>query len=498
MTTSTTFHCALLSEQRAAEDPHGSFIADARCELDNSQFHQATLAVATRLDAQGIKRGDVVAVLLPNGIELIVTMFATWYLGATLTPINPALTSGEIDYQLEDSHAQVLVTNDQPEHRPARASPRILTIGPDFLEEVPATLPACRPEPGDLALLIYTSGTTGRPKGVMLDHANVIAMTSSLIEHFALTPADRSLLVLPLFHANGLIVGVISVLRARGDVAIIPRFEASTFWDAVAAFRPTYFSAVPTIYATLEALPAKVSPDISSLRFGICGAAPMPAELIGRFEARYGVPIVEGYGLSEGTVASVINPVYGPRKPGTVGVTLPGHTVWVVDDRGQRAPVGTAGEVVLTGPTVMRGYLERPEDTAAALREGWLHTGDIGFFDADGYLTLVDRVTDIIIRGGENIYPKEIEEVLYRHPAVLDAAVVGAPDPVLGEVPIAFIALHPDRPCDPSALVEYCRTKLARYKIPKVVNVREQLPKNAVGKITKGQLREELRAGLPT
>jgi len=234
-------------------------------------------------------------------------------------------------------------------------------------------------------------------------------------------------------------------------------------------------------------------PDTRSLRFVICGAAPMPRQLIGEFEERFGVPVVEGYGLSECTVVCTLNPLHGVRKAGSVGVPMPGIDVGVVDDTDQLLPAGQAGEVVVRGPNVMRGYLGRPQESAQVLRGGWLHTGDVGRFDDDGYLTLVDRVKDLIIRGGENIYPKEIEDVLYTVPAVLEAAVVGQPDPVFGEQPVAFITLRSGFDVVSEDLIEHCRRSLARYKVPREVHIEEMLPKNAVGKIAKPELRRRLQ-----
>ena len=225
----------------------------------------------------------------------------------------------------------------------------------------------------------------------------------------------------------------------------------------------------------------------------------MPRQLIGEFEERFGVPVVEGYGLSECTVACTLNPLHGVRKAGSVGLPLPGIDVGVVDAADQLLPAGQAGEVVVRGPNVMRGYLARPQETAQALRGGWLHTGDVGRFDDDGYLTLVDRVKDLIIRGGENIYPKEIEDVLHAHPAVLEAAVVGQPDPVFGEQPVAFVTLRPGFDAVPEDLIEHTRQSLARYKMLRAVYIEQTLPKNAVGKIAKPVLRMRLNdAGAPT
>jgi len=238
----------------------------------------------------------------------------------------------------------------------------------------------------------------------------------------------------------------------------------------------------------LSALPDDVVPDTSSLRVAICGAAPMPAELIGRFETRFGVPIVEGYGLSEGSCASTVNPIDGRRKPGTVGLPMPGQQIAIAGD-------GGVGEVLIKGPNVMRGYLGRPDETAKTVVDGWLHTGDVGRFDEDGFLVLVDRVKDMIIRGGENIYPKEIENVLYAHGDVLEAAVVGASHEIYGEVPVAFVALRPGGTITADELRDHCRERLSKYKLPTRVELLAALPKNAVGKIDKPTLRSGLAAG---
>jgi long-chain acyl-CoA synthetase len=351
-------------------------------------------------------------------------------------------------------------------------------------------------DPSALALLIYTSGTTGSPKGVMLDHANVSAMVAMIVEVLELSTDDRSLLILPLFHVYGIVVSVLSALAACGSTTITGRFTPTTFFETVEAVRPTYFSAVPTIYSMLVNLPDGARPDTTSVRFAICGAAPMPAELISQFEDRYRMSIVEGYGLSECTCAATINPLER-GKPGTVGLPLPGQEVALRDDVGSIGRMGR-GEVVLRGPNVMRGYLNKPEDTALTLADGWLRTGDVGYFDDDGYLVLVDRVKDTITRGGENIYPKEIENVLYAHPDVVEAAVVARSHDVFGEEPVAFVSLRRNATATPDELIEHCRSSLSRFKVPRGVFVLEKLPKNPVGKISKLPLRELVaRAGGP-
>jgi len=466
----------------------GDAIADERMRLDYSEFRRAVAATTSLLSQHGVTRGDVVAVVLANRVELVLTMYAAWQLGATLTPVNPALTEDEVSYQLEDAGTKIAVVDETTRALVTRVPVLDVIEVASASGSAPASVDG--PVADDLALLIYTSGTTGRPKGVRLDHANLDAMTVCLQKQNGFTPEDRALLVLPLFHVNAIMISVVSPLAAGGSAVILSRFDPHTFWGSVEAERPTYFSAVPAIYVFLSALPEAVKPDVSSLRFVICGAAPMPPSAIAEFEARYAVPIVEGYGLSESTVALTVNPITGPRKAGTVGVPLPGVEVAIMNDAGDLLPAGADGEVVARGATIMRGYLNKPEETAAALKDGWLHSGDVGHFDEDGYLVLVDRKKELIIRGGENISPSEVEAVLAAHPGVLEVAVVGRPDPIMGEEPVAFVVAREGHVLDAAELLEQVRAVLAKFKVPKEIRFVEALPRNPVGKIVKAPLRE--------
>ncbi|WP_406733315.1 class I adenylate-forming enzyme family protein [Streptomyces sp. NBC_01794] len=493
-------HFAELPDVRAAHSPNAPCLADDVVDLDNAEFLAEVRAAAAILRRRGIGRGDVVAVMLANRVEFVVALFAAWRLGAAVTPVNPALTANEAEYQLADSAAKVLIGQDDG---PVVTVPRVDVADLRATAEAagssagagesgggPGAIPPAATDA--LALLIYTSGTTGRPKGVMLSHANLEAMSTMMVEASRVDQDDHSLLILPLFHVNGIVVSVLSSLLAGGRVTIAGRFKAEKFFRIVEAVRPTRFSAVPAIYAMLMELPESERPDTSSVRFAACGAAPMQADLIKRFEGRYGIPIVEGYGLSEATCASTANPLEGLRKPGTVGVALPGQEVAVMDPSGRPLPQGLTGEVVVRGPNVMRGYLNRPEETARTVVDGWLRTGDVGRFDEDGYLVLVDRIKDLIIRGGENIYPKEIESHLYCHPGVFEAAVVGQSHEVFGEVPVAFVVLRPGANVTTESLLEHCRGSLSRFKIPERVIAVETLPKNPLGKTDKPALRAEL------
>jgi len=301
------------------------------------------------------------------------------------------------------------------------------------------------------------------------------------------------LLILPLFHVNAIVISVTMPLLAGGSVFIADRFDPKTFFDLVERERPTYFSAVPTIYNMLEALPADVRPDTSSLRYGACGAAPASAELPIRFEARYGFPIIEGYGLSEGTCFSTVNPVAGPRRAGTVGVAVPGQELRIVDEQGDELATGMDGEVIVRGPNVMRGYLGRPEDTAKTIVDGWLYTGDLGSFDDDGYLTLRDRSKDLIISGGMNIYPREVEEALLNHAGVRAVAVIGGPHPEWGESVVAFVVPADDAaPPRVDELDRTCLDRIARYKRPRDYRFIDALPTNNNGKVVKRELHDLL------
>jgi long-chain acyl-CoA synthetase len=479
-----------LPDRRATENPTGPAVADDYSDLNNTEFLAAVQRAAASLRGHGVSAGDVVAVMLPNTASFVVSLFAAWRLGAAVTPINPSLTPAEVSYQVSDAAAKVLIVDAAPDYDTGAFA--VTTDEFDGGEPTPRLEYAPQFPDSALALLIYTSGTTGRPKGVMLDHANLNAMCGAVIDGFMLTADDHSLLILPLFHVNGIVVGTLSPLMAGGRATIAGRFKGDTFFDRIVKTRATYFSAVPTIYTMLLGLPAGVKPDTASVRFAVCGAAPASVELLSGFESRYGIPIIEGYGLSEGSCASTVNPLNGTRKAGTVGLPLPGQTVRLVDTAGRDVPQGEAGEVTIKGPNVMRGYLNRPEETARTVVDGWLHTGDVGRFDEDGYLVLVDRAKDMIIRGGENIYPREIEAVVHGLPQIAEAAVVGRPHPIYGEEPVLFVSLHRDMSITFDMIRDHLRASLTKYKLPVEITIMDVLPKNAVGKIAKPELRKRL------
>ncbi len=485
-------------------------------EVSYAAFARRVRQAAHGLSRLGVGHGDKVALLLGNCPEFLTIFFACTALGAIAVPINPRLKAEEVQYILQNSDSVLLVIADalSPVITPALDGcpllRHIVIVGdiPELSIGLPAhpfaSLYAAADHPvsaavgpDDIASIIYTSGTTGHPKGVLLSHGNYLFDVWSYATACQISAADRLLCMLPLFHVNAQVASVLSALHQGGALILLEGFSPREFLPALARYRATSFSAVPTIYAILNNLPDAGQYDLSSLRVCICGAAPMPVEVFERFERMYRAFILEGYGLSEGTCVSTLNPLDGrPRKIGSIGVALPGQEVRIVDDQGQPVPSGVVGEIVIRGPNVMQGYYKNPEATAAAVRDGWLYTGDLGLCDADGYFFIVGRKKEMIIRGGENIYPKEIEEVLYRHPAVAEAAVVGLPDPIWGEQVAAFIVPRPGVPAGAEAIIAYCREHLADFKCPQVVEFVESFPKTATGKIQKNRLVERY-AGLP-
>jgi acyl-CoA synthetase (AMP-forming)/AMP-acid ligase II len=382
---------ATIPEERAMRDPRGACVADEHTELDNAAFAQAVTGVAAVFAAAGLRRGGVLAIMLPNRVELVTGMFAAWRLGAAVTPVGPGLTAHEARQQIEDAAATLVLADEDATTVLGDIPQRIIGVEAVTAPARPALPPALVSDLGTLALLIYNGGKPGLPKGVMLDHANIGATAELVVDWLEMDGATRCLLVPPLSQVSGIMVSIVSPLLAGGSVFIAGRFDAGGFWATVEGVRPTFFSAVPAIHANPAPRPV-VQPDTRSLRYVIRAAALMPP-LIGEFEQSFGVPVVAGYGMPECTACCTLDPLRGPRKPGSVGLPLPGVGVRVVDASGRQLPAGEPGEVVVRGPNVMRGYLRRPDESADALRGGWLHTGDVGRFDEDGYLTLADRVS---------------------------------------------------------------------------------------------------------
>ncbi|MHB2016864.1 MAG: class I adenylate-forming enzyme family protein [Candidatus Xenobia bacterium] len=452
-------------------------------------------AAASGLQDAGVEPGDRVAVMMANSPEFLETWFGIMRAGAVAVPVNPALTAEEAGYIISDAEARVLVV-DQERAGLLPSLPRVTTAFTGHIPPLQTTL-ASVDDPDLVACLIYTSGTTGKPKGVELTHHNYLWDTKAVVDFVGIRKEDRFLGILPLFHVNAQVATTLAPLWAGAQAVMLPKFSPDTFLQDVARYQATAFSAVPTIYSILLKRGVPADLDLSSLRFAICGAAPMPVEVFERFEERFCIKILEGYGLSEATCVSSVNPPEGTRKVGSIGVPLPGQEMRIVDEAGRPVADGQVGEIAVRGPNVMRGYFRDPEATAAVLRDGWLHTGDLGVRDQDGYFTIVGRKKDMIIRGGENIYPKEVEEVLHRLDGVQEAAVIGMPDPVWGEEVVAVVIASGQAP-DSETLIAACKPHLAAFKCPSRVIFIEasEMPRTATGKIQKSKLRELLLARL--
>jgi acyl-CoA synthetase (AMP-forming)/AMP-acid ligase II len=492
-----------LLEERAARAPEKIFLAaeaDARA-WTYGEFDAAANRAANLLAARGVGRGDVVSLLLPNGPEYVVAYFACFKLGALAGPVNSLLKPEEIAYVVGNSEARTLLFGSEfrASVEAARAELPLLENLIEFDDESVTREFADEPAPAwrdltlardDEAIIIYTSGTTGKPKGCLLTHGNLIANARQIAGWLKFTEADRLLTVMPLFHMNAVTVTTASALYAGGSTVVSPRFSASRFWQTVSDYGVTSFGSVATMLSMLlakypEGVPAGLKTD--GLRFAMCGSAPVPAETIRRFERTFRCLVVEGYGLSESTCRSTFNPPDERRRPGSCGLPI-GNEMRVVDEADAEVPDGTPGEIVLRGENVFKGYFKNEAATRRAFRGGWFHTGDVGYRDAEGFYYVVDRKSDMIIRGGENIYPREIDELLYTHPAVAAAAAVGVPDELYGEEVAAFVELREGHSATEQEIVEFCRARLADFKCPKTVRFVAEMPKGPTGKVLKRKL----------
>jgi long-chain acyl-CoA synthetase len=503
----TSTNLRQLLEGRAAATPDKTWLfaaADGR-RWSYAEFDAAVNRAANLLLRLGVRKCDKVSLLLTNSPEYVIAYFACWKIGAVAGPVNAHLKSEELAYVLDNSEAVALVTESGFIERvaPIRAGlphlrhvvvtdeaaegaihyPSAVAAESSALADVPL-------EAEDEAIIIYTSGTTGKPKGVLLTHRNLLANARQITEWLKFSAADRLLSVMPLFHVNAIIVTTLTPLYAAASTVVAPKFSASRHWQMISDYRVTSFGSVATMLAMLlETYPDGVPAGLrrEQLRFALCGSAPVPVEVLRQFEARFNCLVIEGYGLSESTCRATFNPPDGRRRPGSCGLPI-GNEVKIFDDDDRELGAGEVGEIVLRGENLLKGYFKNPEATARAFRSGWFHTGDVGYRDADGFLYIVDRKSDMIIRGGENIYPREIDEVLYGHPAVQDAATVGVPNQLYGEEVKAFVVLREGAQASEAELIAHCRAHLADYKCPKTVEFLDAIPKGPTGKLLKREL----------
>jgi long-chain acyl-CoA synthetase len=499
-----------LLQQRVANAPAKAFLlseADGR-QFTYAEFQSAVDRAAAMLASHGITKGDVVSLLMPNSAEYIIAYFACWKLGTLAGPVNSLLKEHEIEFVMNNSEAKAILV--APEFQ--SVIEKIKTQVPDlrsiinFDDEADATAgyaglrPAGTPEacvPSDDAIIIYTSGTTGKPKGCLLTHGNIIANARQISRWLHFTENDRLLTIMPLFHMNAVSVTTMSALYAGGSTVVSPKFSASKFWEIISDYRITSFGSVATMLSMLlntfpDGVPEGLKTD--QLRFAMCGSAPVPAEVMKKFEETFNCPVIEGYGLSESTCRSTFNPPDERRRPGSCGLAI-GNEMKIVDDDDNEVADGELGEIVLRGENILKGYFKNPQATERAFRGGWFHTGDVGYRDREGFFYIVDRKSDMIIRGGENIYPREIDEVLYQHPAVAAAATIGVPDSLYGEEVAAFIVLKDGMKATEDELIAHCQSELADYKCPKSIRMVKDIPKGPTGKLLKRELANQFRCG---
>ncbi len=504
-------------------------------ELNYGELAEQVESFACALNELGIKKGSRIAIHLPNCTQFVIAYFAALSLGAIVIPCNPMYVSREIEYQLKDSGADTIITltrfydmikDVQPE---TNLKTIITTNIKDFfpgLLNVLYTLfkenksgdraavtkndysftelikrywgqkpPEVEVTPNDRAVFLYTGGTTGVSKGAILQHRNLVAncfqVESWCTDHQY--GKETVLGILPFFHSYGLTTVLNTGLINGAKLVLLPRFELKTVLKTIDKQKPTLFPGVPTIYLAINNAPGRHKYDLRSIRICISGAAPLPVEVQQEFEKNTGGRLVEGYGLSETSPVTHANPIYGKRKPGSIGLPLPDTEYKIVDvENGEKEmPTGEIGELCIRGPQVMEGYLNMPDETSQSIRDGWFYTGDIARADEEGYVYIVDRKKDMIIAGGYNIYPRDIEEVLYAHSKIMEAAVAGIRDRYRGETTKAYIVLTEGESMTKEEVIEHCKANLAPYKVPKLVEFRSELPKTMIGKVLRRMLREE-------
>ncbi|MFO7952088.1 MAG: long-chain fatty acid--CoA ligase [Bacillota bacterium] len=504
-------------------------------ELTYGELHSQAESLASALSEMGVKKGDRVAIHLPNSTQFPIAFFAALSLGAIVVPCNPLYVAREMEYQLKDSGAETIITLTRFYKMIKEVQPKtnvknvivshIKDYFPGFLSFLYTVAkekkegdkveiaredysftdlinkysgkkpPQVEVVPSDRAVFLYTGGTTGVSKGAILQHRNLVANCLQVKSWCTDYQDGKEVIlgVLPFFHSYGLTTILNLGLLNGAKLVLLPRFELENVLKAIDKQKPTLFPGVPTIYVAINNAQNLHKYDIKSIRVCISGAAPLPVEVQQEFEKNTGGKLVEGYGLSETSPVTHANPIYGKRKPGSIGLPMPDTEYKIVDvETGDKEmPVGEPGEICIRGPQVMEGYLNMPDETAQSIRNGWFFTGDIAKADEEGYAYIVDRKKDMVIAGGFNIYPRDIEEVLYAHPKIMEAAVAGIRDPYRGETLKAYVVLREGESLTEEEVREHCKANLAPYKVPKLVDFRDELPKTMIGKVLRRMLREE-------
>jgi long-chain acyl-CoA synthetase len=504
------FNLAVMLRESARRAPAKTAVILGDARLSYAQLDELSDKLAANLTNAGLAPGDRVGLQLPNIPQFVIAYFGILKAGAVVVPMNVLLKAPEIAFQLENSGARTLITyggfiDEAAKAAEAAAVTELYVVGDtggatagEAATPFEALLSGDAPGPqlsargpADPAVIIYTSGTTGTPKGAVLSHIGLYMNADIPGRLFEFSEDDVAIVALPLFHVFALSSVMNTCVLLGGTMTLVPRFEPRAVLQLMQRDRVTVFMGVPTMYIALLQAIDSADYDLTSLRVAVSGGAPIPAEVIDSFESRFGVPILEGYGLSESSSTATFNISVTERKVYSVGKPIWGTAVQIWDEQSRPLPPGAdhVGEVVLRGMNIMIGYHDNPEATAKAFAGGWFHTGDLGYIDEDGFLFIVDRIKDLIIRGGYNVYPREVEEVLYAHPAIAEAAVIGVPDSKMGEEVHAIVAVKPGQSVTEAELIEFVKERAAAYKYPRAIEFRDSLPKGATGKILKKELR---------
>jgi long-chain acyl-CoA synthetase len=489
---------ASILDGSAAAQPDGVAIRLDDLTISYRQLSDAARRVASLLASAGVSRGDRVGLMMPNIPAFPVAFYGALTAGAVVVPMNPLLKGREVAYYLSDSGARLLFAWREFAGEAAKGA---ADVGAEVIQvddvDLSSALAGHSPAAGsadaddtDDAVILYTSGTTGQPKGAQLTHGSLARNARLTAETLLQNHRDDVMMgCLPLFHVFGLTCGLNATVVAGGTLTLLPRFDAGKALDIIARDRVTIFEGVPTMYAGMLHHPAADSADTTSLRVCVSGGAAMPVEILRGFEEKFGCMILEGYGLSETSPVASFNHPRRPRKAGSIGTPVEGVEMRLVSDAGDAVPAGEVGEIAIRGHNLMKGYWGKPEATAEAIPDGWFRTGDLARVDEDGYYYIVDRKKEMIIRGGYNVYPREVEEALHEHPAVAEVAVVGMPHAELGEEVGAAVALKPGADATPAELQQFVRERVAAYKYPRRVWLVASLPKGPTGKILRREVK---------
>jgi len=482
-----------------------AFLFGENTSITYRTFDETTDRIAYGLEKMGVSKGDHIAVLHTNSPQTLLIYYSIIKIGGVVVPINTVYTPREIKFILNNSEAKVLILHENfspiieeikseiplVKNIIVRRSHETIEMAIENIVGSPLSMIEEKSfKPDDPAIIFYTSGTTGNPKGVILTHCNFCFGGPNIAQNYGLREGDITIAVLPLVHVFCVASPFFGSLSSGGSVVVLERFKTDLIFEAIEKYKVTWFPGVPTMFTYLLNGLAENRNDLSSLRMGLSGGASLPVEVLKEWEDKFKATIIEVYGLTESTGLVTANPVYGPRKPGSIGITVSGVSAKVVDKQGNELPPRDVGELIFKGPNATRGYFNLPEETREKIKDGWVYTGDHAWRDGEGYFYIVGREKELIISGGYNIYPREIEEVLHGYPGVNEVAVTGVSDPIKGEVPKAFITLKQGFKVTGEELLHYCKKNLAPYKIPKITFMNE-LPKTTTGKILKKELPKE-------